>query len=120
MAARQRKTSVGDDVSTESVETVSDALADVVPLDKVTMSQQGDMIEITYSRSWDLAVVQYEKMSIFTSIKRNVPVGSDLEVVGTEISDQLNEIQGADLSWARSMCTNRGSLVTKIIPSNNQ
>lgn len=117
MATRQRKTSVGDDVSAEGTEVVSDPLANVVPLDKVTMSPQGDMIEITYSRSWDLAVVQYEKMSIFTSIKRSVPVDSDLEAVGVEISDQLNEIQGADLSWARTMCTNRGSLITKIVPN---
>lgn len=117
MAARQRKTVVGDDVSAESAETVQEPLASVTPLDKVTVSQQGDMIEITYSRSWELAVVQYEKMSIFTSIKRNVPLDSDLEEIGTEISDQLNEIQGADLSWARSMCSNRGSLVTKIIPN---
>lgn len=116
MAARQRQTSVGDDVSAESTEAVQEPIADVIPLDKVTVSQQGDMLEITYSRSWELAVVQYEKMSVFTSIKRNVPLDSDLEAVGVEISDQLNEIQGADLTWARSMTTNRGSLITKIIP----
>lgn len=74
------------------------------------------MLEITYSRSWDLAVVQYEKMSIFTSIKRSVPVDSDLEVVGVEISDQLNEIQGADLSWARAMSKSKGALIARIIP----
>lgn len=117
MAARQRKTSVGDDVPAESTAVVQEALASVTPLDKVTVTEQGDMLEITYSRSWDLAVVQYEKMSIFTSIKRSVPLDSDLEAVGVEISDQLNEIQGADLSWARSMATNRGSLITKIIPN---
>lgn len=109
MAARKK-------IEDESTEAVQEPIADVIPLDKVTVSQQGDMLEITYSRSWDLAVVQYEKMSVFTSIKRNVPLDSDLEAVGVEISDQLNEIQGADLTWARSMTTNRGSLITKIIP----
>jgi hypothetical protein len=83
----------------------------------MTVLPIGDTLEITYSRSWDLAVVQYEKMSLFTSIKKVVPLDADLEAVGTEISDRLNEIQGADLSWARSMCTNRGSLITKIIPN---
>lgn len=123
MAARQRKTSIGDDVSAESAEAVPEpeALATVqappgVPVDKVTVSPQGDMLEITYSRSWELAVVQYEKMSLFTSIKRNVPVDSDLSAVGEEISDQLNEIQGTDLTWARSMTNNKGSLITRILP----
>lgn len=116
MATRQRKTSVGDDVSAESTEAVPEPLAEVIPLDKVTMSPQGDMIEITYSRSWELAVVQYEKMALFTSIKRVVPADADLEAVGSEISDMLNEIQGADLTWARSMTNNKGSLITRVIP----
>jgi len=88
----------------------------VIPLDKVTMSPQGDMIEITYSRSWELAVVQYEKMALFTSIKKVVPADSDLSAVGEEISDMLNEIQGADLTWARSMTSNKGSLITRVLP----
>lgn len=116
MAARQRKTPVGDDVSTEGTESVQETIADVIPLDKVTMSPQGDTIEITYSRSWELAVVQYEKMALFTSIKKIVPADSDLEAVGAEISDMLNEIQGADLTWARSMTNNKGSLITRVIP----
>jgi hypothetical protein len=74
------------------------------------------MLEITYSRSWDLAVVQYEKMTIFTSIKRIVPKDSDLTLVGDQISDMLNEIQSADLSWARAMTNNKGSLITRIVP----
>lgn len=117
MAARQRKAPVGDDVSAESADVVPETIADVIPLDKVTVTPLGDTLEITYSRSWELAVVQYEKMSLFTSVKKVVPQDADLEVVGTEISDMLNEIQGADLSWARSMCTNRGSLITKVIPN---
>jgi len=80
------------------------------------MSPLGDTIEITYSRSWDLAVVQYEKMSIFTNIKRTVSADADLAVIGEEISDQLNELQGADLTWARSITNNKGSLVTRILP----
>lgn len=116
MAARQRKTAVGDDVSTESTEVVQEPLADVIPLDKVTMTPLGDTIEITYSRSWELAVVQYEKMSLFTSIKKVVPSDADLSAVGEEISDMLNEIQGADLTWARSMTSNKGSLITRVLP----
>lgn len=116
MAARQRKTAVGDDVPAESNDSVSETVADVIPLDKVTMTPLGDTIEITYSRSWELAVVQYEKMSLFTSIKKVVPAHSDLSAVGEEISDMLNEIQGADLTWARSMTSNKGSLVTRVIP----
>lgn len=116
MATRQRKTSVGDDVSAESTEAVSEPLAEVIPLDKVTMSPQGDMIEITYSRSWELAIVQYEKMALFTSIKKVVSADSDLATVGEEISDMLNEIQGADLTWARSMTNNKGSLITRVVP----
>jgi len=88
----------------------------VIPIDKMTVSEQGDTLEITYSRSWELAVVQYEKMSVFTSIKKNVPADSDLSAVGEEISDMLNEIQGADLTWARSMTSNKGSLITRVLP----
>ena len=116
MAARQRKTSVGDDVSTEGTESVPETVADVIVLDKVTMSPQGDTLEITYSRSWELAVVQYEKMSVFTSVKQVVPADSDLSAVGEKISDMLNEIQGADLTWARSMTSNKGSLITRVLP----
>ena len=58
-----------------------------------------------------------QAMSLFTSVMKVVPQDADLEVVGTDISDMLNEIQGADLSWARSMCTNKGSLITKVIPN---
>lgn len=116
MAARQRQAAVRDDVPAESTEVVPEAIADVIPLDKVTMTPQGDTIEITYSRSWELAVVQYEKMSLFTSIKKVVPADSDLSTVGEEISDMLNEIQGADLTWARSMTNNKGSLITRVLP----
>lgn len=114
--ARQRQTSIGDDVPGESSEVVQDPLAAVIPPDKVTMSPLGDTIEITYSRSWKLAVVQYEEMSLFTNVKRVVPADADLSAVGEEISDQLNELQGADLTWARSMTNNKGSLITRVIP----
>jgi len=116
MAARQRKAAVGDDVSDESGSVVQETIADVVPIDRMTVTESGDTLEITYSRSWELAVVQYEKMSIFTSIKQIVPADSDLASVGEQISDKLNEIQGADLTWARSMTSNKGSLVTRVIP----
>jgi len=76
-----------------------------------------DEIEITYSRSWDLAVVQYEKESLFHSFKVRVGASTDLTAVGEKLCDMMTELQEADLNWARSMTTNRGSLITKIIPS---
>jgi len=82
----------------------------------VTLTDDGQHYEITYSRSWDIAPVQYEKMSLFTSIKTKVPVDSDLSEVGEGLSDKLNELQGADLNWAKSLCTNKGSLINRIIP----
>ena len=73
-------------------------------------------MEFTYSRSWELAVVQYEKESIFTSVKVRVPLNTDLEKLGEKLSDMMNEVQGTDLTWARDMTSNKGSLITRIIP----
>lgn len=118
MAARQRKTSVGDDVSTESTESVQDSAVVVeLPIDKMDVVFLNDEIEVTYSRSWDLAVVQYEKESLFHSFKVRVGSGADLTAVGEKLCDMMTELQEADLTWARSMTTNRGSLITKIIPN---
>lgn len=75
----------------------------------------GDELEITYSRSWELAVVKYEQENIFTSFKIRVPVGSDLEKVGEKCSDMMNSLQGTDLHWARDLTNNKGSLITRII-----
>jgi hypothetical protein len=86
------------------------------PLDNTDIVFLDDCIEVTYSRSYDLAVVQYEKKSVFTSMKVRVPADTDLEKLGEKFSDMLNDIQGADLNWARAMTNNKGSLITKIIP----
>lgn len=77
----------------------------------------GDSLEITYSRSYDLALVQYEKKSIFTSMKVRVPLDQDLELLGEYLSDKMGEIQGPDLSWAKEMATQgRGTLINRILP----
>lgn len=76
-----------------------------------------DEIEVTYSRSWDLAVVQYEKESLFHSFKVKVSADADLIAVGNKLCDMMTELQEADLVWARSMTNNRGSLITKILPT---
>jgi hypothetical protein len=75
----------------------------------------GDELEVTYSRSFELAVVQYEKEGLFTSVKVRVPKEQDLEKLGEWFSDKMNELQGTDLQWARAMTTNNGSLITRII-----
>lgn len=78
----------------------------------------GDNIDITYSRSYELALVQFEKESIFTSIKVQVPNTQDLEVLGEWLSDKMNELQGPDLKWARDLernTTNPNSLITRLI-----
>lgn len=118
MAARQRKTPVGDDVPTEGSDTVSET-AEVVelPIDNMEVVFLNDEIEVTYSRSWDLAIVQYEKESLFHSFKVRVSAGADLTAVGEKLCDMMTELQEADLIWARTMCTNRGSLITKILPT---
>lgn len=88
----------------------------VEPVSVTSVTLLDDNLEITYSRSWKLAVVQYEVEDLFTSFKVRVPTDSDLTAVGVKCSDMMNEIQEADLNWARSMTNNNGSLITKIIP----
>lgn len=90
-------------------------LAAAEPVSVTSVTLLDDSLEITYSRSWELAVVQYEKEVLFTSFKVRVPVDSDLTAVGEKCSDMMNEIQEADLGWARSMTNNNGSLITRII-----
>jgi hypothetical protein len=75
-----------------------------------------DEIEITYSRSWDLAIVQYEKESLFHSFKVKVSKNTNLTAAGRKLCDMMTELQEEDLNWARSMTTNKGSLITKILP----
>lgn len=118
MAARQRKAPVGDDVSAESTEAVSES-AEVIqlPVDNMEVVFLNDEIEVTYSRSWDLAVIQYEKESLFHSFKVRVAATADLTAVGEKLCDMMTELQEADLVWARSMTNNRGSLITKILPT---
>lgn len=118
MAARQRKTSVGDDVPAESTEIVPESATLVkLPVDNMEVTFLNDEIEVTYSRSWDLAVVQYEKESLFHSFKVKVSADADLIAVGNKLCDMMTELQEADLVWARSMTNNRGSLITKILPT---
>lgn len=88
----------------------------IEPVSVTSVTLLDDSIEITYSRSWDFAIVQYEKESLFTSFKVRVASDSDLTAVGERCSDMMNAIQEADLNWARSMTSNKGSLITKIIP----
>lgn len=117
MAARQRKTSIGDDVSAESTETVSESAKVIqLPVDNMEVTFLNDEIEITYSRSWELAVIQYEKENLFNSFKVRVAATADLTTVGEKLCDMMTELQEADLVWARSMTNNRGSLITKILP----
>lgn len=75
----------------------------------------GDELEVTYSRSFELAVVQYEKESIFTSMKVRVPKDQDLEKLGDWFSGRMDELQGADLNWARKITSNKGSLITRLV-----
>lgn len=92
--------------------------ADVEPVSKLTTEITEAGLEISYSRSWELAVVKYEKMSLFTAIKTTVPADADtdLTAVGEKLSDRMNELQGTDLNWARAMTNNKGSLITRIVP----
>lgn len=110
--AAQRRQIVGDEVPGESTPTVQETS---VPLNKTDIVILDDSLEITYSRSYELAIVQYEKESIFTSLKLRVSKDTDLEALGEWFSDKMNELQGTDLSWAREMTTNKGSLITRII-----
>lgn len=104
-------------MATRKTEQPRPDLESVEPVTVMDVTLLGDDLEITYSRSWDLAIVQYEKESLFTSIRVRVPLDSNLTAVGIKCSDMMNAIQEADLNWARSMTTNKGSLITRIIPS---
>jgi len=86
------------------------------PVSDMSVTLLDDTLEISYYRSWELAVVQYEKELLSTSFKIRVSADSDLVAVGEKCSDMMNAIQEADLTWARSMTSNKGSLITKIIP----
>lgn len=79
-------------------------------------------LEVTYSRKWSLALVQYESMELFTNIKATIPgvngenmAQIDLTDVGTQLSDKMNELQSADLTWAKNMATNDKSLIHRIL-----
>jgi hypothetical protein len=112
--AAQRSQAVGDTVPTESLTVVPD-IAEKPPVTVMDVTLLGEELEITYSRSWELAIVQYEKESIFTSMKVRVPLDQDLEKLGEFFSDKMNELQGTDLNWARELTNNRGSLITRLI-----
>lgn len=75
----------------------------------------GDSIEVVYSSSWEFAPIQYEKRNIFTSLKVQVPVGSDLKMVGDKLSEMCAEIQEIDLNWTRDLSDGRGSLIDRVI-----
>lgn len=85
------------------------------PVSEMSVTLLGEELEVTYSRSFELAVVQYEKESIFTSMKVRVPKDQNLELLGEWFSDKMNELQGPDLTWAREMTNNSGSLITRLI-----
>jgi hypothetical protein len=112
--AAKRRTTDTDEVQGESTRPVPTLVEEPVTVMDVTLL--GDELEITYSRSFDLAIVQYEKESLFTSMKVRVPKDQDLEALGEWFSDKMNELQGTDLTWASKMNTNRGSLITRIVP----
>lgn len=109
----KRVATVRDEVQGEGTRPVPALVEEPVTVMDVTLLS--DELEVTYSRSFELAVVQYEKESIFTSVKVRVPKDQDLEALGEWFSDKMNELQGTDLQWARSMTNNAGSLITRII-----
>jgi hypothetical protein len=110
MAARKQ-------IENESTEPVSEATENVdfvkSNMDVVFLN---DEIEITYSRSWELAIVKYEQEALFHSMKVRVSMDADLAKVGEALCDKMTELQESDLIWARTMSTNPGSLITRILP----
>lgn len=116
MAAQRRKI-VGDEVPGESTPTVQDVAAEVSK-DRMDVTLLGDSLEIVYSRSWELALVEFEKNGVFTSLKVQVPVDQDLERLGEWFSDKMNELQGTDLTWARELernTKNPNNLITRML-----
>lgn len=118
--AAQRTKAVGDIVPAESQATIPGPAEEVVLpgaeeyVSELGVTLLGGSMEVTYSRSWELAPVKFEAMKLFTSHKVVVPVNTDLADLGQWFHDKMNEIQGPDLNFAADLANNDGSLVTRI------
>lgn len=116
MAARQRKTSIGDDVSAESTEIVSEPIADVTQLPvSVTTSTIGNIVEVVASRSFKVNMGNYESADSFVSVKMTVTPDSDFERISAELEDVIDTLQGADLILFKSLTRETKSIAHKLV-----
>lgn len=113
--ARQRPQTDGHEVPSTSTGAVQQTEVSEQVTD-LSVTLLGDSIEVVYSSSWEFAPIQYEKRNIFTSIKVQVPVESDLVTVGDRLSEMVTELQQADLHWTRGLSDSRGSLIDRVVP----
>jgi acetolactate synthase regulatory subunit len=116
MATRQRAQTVGDTVSAEGTETVSDAIADVTKLPvSVTTSTIGNVVEVVASRSFKVNMGNYESADSFVSVKMTVTPDTDFEALSGELAHVIDTLQGDDLVLFKSLTTERKSIAHKLV-----
>lgn len=116
MAARQRKAAVGDDVSSESTEAVSEPIANVTNLPvSVTTATVGNVVEVVASRAFKVNMGNYESADSFVSVKMTVTPETDFEKLSGELEDVIDTLQGGDLVLFKSLTTERKSIAHKLV-----